>query len=64
MVRVSHILAIVLYILATVSYIPVCILAIVNGKGIIHTVDRETFAVKIISRWWLDREIKTHENFS
>ena len=27
------------------------------------TVDRKTFVVKIISRWWLDREIKTHENF-
>ena len=28
------------------------------------TVDRETFTVKIISRWWLNREIKTHEKFS
>ena len=28
------------------------------------TVDRETFAVKIVLRWWFDREIKTPENFS
>ena len=30
---------------------------------ICNTIDRETFAVKIISRWWPDHEIKTHENF-